>query len=117
MAEHSGKCSRELECLRDFQIRDFIDYKRRGVATRGGEKHQKSERERERERERESIRERVTEEEACCLRVCVVNRDCFIAILKSVVCSSMNIAKEVTVGLCEHPGTLSSLSPRATALL
>ena len=37
--------------------------------------------------------------------------------LKSVVCSSTNIATESSVELCEHPGTLSSVSTRATAVL
>ena len=83
--------SRELECLRDFQMwnreRDTSEI-------------------REREHQRASESER---EETCRLRACLVNRDCVIAILnlcyrhlESVICSSMNIATESTVGLCEH---------------
>ena len=109
MAELSGKCSRELECPRDFQM--WTGYERRGVAARRREKHQRSEREHQRASESER------EEETCCLRACVVNRDCVIAILRPVVCSSVNIATEYTGELCENPRALSSLSTRATALL
>ena len=54
-------------------------------------------------------------EETCRLLACVVNRDCVIAILRSVVCSSTKIATESTVGLCENTRTLSPLSSCATA--
>ena len=88
-------------------------YKRREVAAR--EEGETSEI---RERTSESIgaRER---RDVLCTSLCVVNRDCVITTLRSVVCYSTNVATESTVsaGLCGNPSALPSLSSRATVLL
>ena len=93
-----GRCLKELECLRHFQIWHCL-YKARSCIQIKGENYQTSENIGECQRASEGRRN------VCSLRAYVINR-VFLNHLEFVVCSSTTLWRRSTVGLCETPRTV-----------